>query len=123
MRSSMRSTRSKQRRDGGSMPEATKPSALDPQAIAARTGTGYPPRYAGEVKGREKRALGDAFGLTQFGVNFTTLPPGCWSSHRHWHESEDEFVYVLSGDLVLIDDAGEQPLSAGMCVGWKAGGG
>jgi uncharacterized cupin superfamily protein len=103
------------------MPEAKKPSTLDPQSIAARTGTAYPSRYAGEVKGREKRALGDPFGLIQFGVNLTTLPPGSWSSHRHWHENEDELVYVLDGDLILVDDDGEHPLRAGMCAGWKAG--
>jgi uncharacterized cupin superfamily protein len=103
------------------MPEAKKQSALDPSSLTARTGTAYPSRFAGEVTGREKRALGDAFGLTQFGVNLTRLPPGCWSSHRHWHESEDELVYVLEGELVLIDDDGEHPISAGMCIGWKAG--
>jgi uncharacterized cupin superfamily protein len=103
------------------MPEARKQSALDPSSLTARTGTAYPSRFAGEVTGREKRALGDAFGLTQFGVNLTKVPPGCWSSHRHWHESEDELVFVLEGELVLIDDDGEHPISAGMCIGWKAG--
>src|SRR5205085_10532375 len=65
--------------------------------------------------------LGDVFGLSQFGVNLTELPPGAWLSHRHWHEREDEFVYVLTGEVVLIDDHGEHVLKAGMCAGFKAG--
>ena len=60
------------------------------------------------LAGRAKRALGDRFGLTQFGVNLTVLAPGTASAERHWHESEDEFVYVLEGEMVLIDDEGEQ---------------
>jgi uncharacterized cupin superfamily protein len=103
------------------MPEDRKRSTLDPRSLAPRTGTAYPPLFAGEVEGREKRALGDVFGLTQFGVNLTVLPPGRWSSHRHWHENEDELVYIVDGEVVLIDDEGEHPMSAGMCVGWKAG--
>ena len=92
--------------------------ALD---VPARTGTIYPQPYAAALEGRTKRALGDLFGLSQFGVNLTVLAPGAASSERHWHEREDEFVYVLAGDVVLIDDEGEHPLSAGMCVGFKAG--
>ena len=86
----------------------------------ARTKTIYPPPFDAAVAGRAKRALGDVFNLTQFGVNLTVLPPGSSSSHRHWHESEDEFVYMLEGELTLIDDQGEHPLTAGMCVGFKA---
>lgn len=97
------------------------PSKLDPKTITPRTGTVYPPEFAGAVKGREKRALGDAFGLTQYGVNLTTLAPGTWSSHRHWHENEDEFVFVVEGEITLIDDAGEHLLKPGMCAGFKAG--
>jgi uncharacterized cupin superfamily protein len=97
------------------------PSVLAPGDVAPRFGTIYPPQYAGELQGREKRALGDAFGLAQYGVNLTTLPPGCWSAQRHWHEKEDEFVYVLSGEITLIDDAGEHLLAPGMCAGFKAG--
>jgi uncharacterized cupin superfamily protein len=92
--------------------------ALD---VPARTGTIYPQPYAAALEGRAKRALGDLFGLSQFGVNLTVLAPGTASAERHWHESEDEFVYVLEGELVLIDDGGEHVLSAGMCAGFKAG--
>jgi uncharacterized cupin superfamily protein len=92
--------------------------ALD---VPARTGTIYPQPYAAALEGRTKRALGDLFGLSQFGVNLTVLAPGTASAERHWHESEDEFVYVLEGELVLIDDEGEHVLSAGMCAGFKAG--
>src|SRR6185437_732878 len=69
-------------------------------------------------KGRTRRALGNAAGLTQFGVNLLTLPPGAASSQRHWHSAEDEFVYVLSGEVTLITDAGEQELRAGDCAGF-----
>jgi uncharacterized cupin superfamily protein len=71
--------------------------------------------------GREKRALGNVFDLTQFGVNLTTLAPGAWSAHRHWHDNEDEFVFVVEGEITLIDDAGEHLLKPGMCAGFKAG--
>lgn len=97
------------------------PAVLDPGDIPPRFGTIYPPEYAKALQGREKRALGDAFGLTQYGVNQTTLAPGCWSSQRHWHEKEDEFVYVLAGEITLIDDDGEHLLKPGMCAGFKAG--
>jgi len=89
--------------------------------VKARTGTIYPAPYAAALVGREKRVLGDLFGLTQFGVNLTTLQPGAWSSQRHWHEREDEFIYVVDGEIVLIDDAGEHVLTPGMCAGFKAG--
>ncbi len=72
-------------------------------------------------RARIRQRLGDSAGLTQFGVNLTRLPAGCWSSQRHWHTAEDEFVYVLEGELVLVSDAGEQLLRAGDCVGFKAG--
>ncbi len=98
-----------------------KPPTLDPKTLEARTGTIYPPEFAGPLKGREKRALGDAFGLTQFGVNLTTLLPGAWSAQRHWHAKEDEFVFVVEGEITLIDDAGEHLLKPGMCAGFKAG--
>jgi len=98
-----------------------KPAKLDPKTVTPRTATVYPPEFAGPVKGREKRALGDFFGLTQYGVNLTTLAPGSWSSQRHWHENEDEFVFVVEGEITLIDDAGEHLLKPGMCAGFKAG--
>lgn len=91
--------------------------ALD---LPARTKTIYPPPYAAALEGRAKRALGDVFNLTQFGVNLTVLAPGSSSAHRHWHESEDEFVYVLDGEVTLVDDEGEHVLTPGMCVGFKA---
>jgi uncharacterized cupin superfamily protein len=68
-----------------------------------------------------RNALGDAAGLTQFGVNLQRLTPGTWSSQRHWHTAEDEFVWVLEGEVVLVTDAGEELLTAGNCAGFKAG--
>jgi uncharacterized cupin superfamily protein len=96
-------------------------STLDPKTIPPRVGTNYPSVHADVIAGREKRVLGDRFGLTQFGVNLTTLKPGSWSAHRHWHEKEDEFVLVIEGELVLVDDLGEHVLAKGMCAGFKAG--
>lgn len=94
---------------------------IDIAACRPRIGSGYPLPFRLEVVAREKRALGDAAGLTEFGVNYTRIPPGQVSSQRHWHSHEDEFVYVLAGELVLIDDAGETRLVAGECAGFKAG--
>ena len=94
---------------------------LDPNSVAPRRASTYPAAFAAAVEGREKRALGDALGLTQFGVNLVTLPPGVWSSQRHWHENEDEFVYVLEGEITLVTDAGEQVLTRGMAAGFPAG--
>jgi uncharacterized cupin superfamily protein len=65
--------------------------------------------------------LGNAAGLTQFGVNFLRLPPGAWSSQRHWHSAEDEFVWVVEGEVVLVTEQGEELLRAGDCTGFKAG--
>lgn len=95
--------------------------AFDPATAPERLGSNYPPPYCERVAGRAKRRLGDAAGLTQFGVNLVTLPPGCESSMRHWHAGEDEFVYVLEGELVLVTDSGEQRLTAGMAAGFPAG--
>lgn len=95
--------------------------ALAASEVAPRAGSNYPPDLAKVVAGRTKRVLGDRFGLDQFGVNHVTLEPGAQSSHRHWHEVEDEFVYVLSGEIMLRDDHGEQRLTPGMCAGFKAG--
>jgi uncharacterized cupin superfamily protein len=92
--------------------------AIDPLSLEPRTGSGYPEPYRSRCLPREKRALGDAFGLRTIGINQTILPPGKESSMRHWHTHEEEFVYVLSGELVLITDAGEQTLTAGMCAGF-----
>lgn len=95
--------------------------AIDPATLPARTGSGYPEPYRSRVLPREKRALGDALGLTKIGVNVTTLPPGKESSMRHWHTREDELVYILEGEVVLRTDSGEQTLSAGMAAGFPAG--
>lgn len=86
-----------------------------------RHGTGYPPPYDQPCRARRRWKLGDAAGLTQFGVNLLRLAPGTWSSQRHWHAEEDEFAYVLEGEVVLVDDSGEQVLRAGDCAGFKAG--
>lgn len=94
---------------------------INPREIEPRTGTGYPDPYRENVVARSKRALGDAFGLSRYGVNLVELSPGTWSSQRHWHTHEDEFVFVVSGELTLITDAGEQVLSPGMVAGFPAG--
>lgn len=94
--------------------------AFDPLSVQPRKGSGYPAPFHLATAAREKRALGDAAGLDQFGVNLVHLPPGAWSSQRHWHSDEDEFVYLLQGELVLVTDAGEQRLTAGMAAGFPA---
>ena len=83
--------------------------------------SGYPPDLAAKIGGREKRPLGSLFGLRNFGVNLTRLPPGAASALRHAHALQDEFVYVLEGTPTLVTDAGETPLSPGMCAGFRAG--
>jgi uncharacterized cupin superfamily protein len=93
----------------------------DPARLAGRRTTVYPAAFAEGLKGRIKRALGDAGGLTQFGVNLTTLEPGAISALRHWHSAEDEFIYVLSGEVTLITDAGAEMLTAGMAATFPAG--
>jgi uncharacterized cupin superfamily protein len=95
--------------------------ALDPATVTPRTGSGYPEPFRSRVLPREKRALGDATGLTKIGINLTTLLPGKESSVRHYHTLEDEFVFVLEGEVVLRTDEGEQTLVAGMCAGFPAG--
>ena len=95
--------------------------ALDPATTQPHNSSGYPEPYRSRVLPREKRRLGDALGLTRIGVNRTLLPPGKESSMRHWHTHEDEFIYVLEGEVMLRTDAGEQRLTAGMCAGFPAG--
>ena len=95
--------------------------ALDPVTVEEQTGSAYPPPLDAPCRDRAKRALGDALGLTHFGVNLRRLGPGAWSAQRHWHTQEDEFVYVLEGTVVLVTDAGEQELRAGDCAGYPAG--
>ena len=94
---------------------------IDLDAAPTRHGTAYPPPFDAPCQARRRWKLGDAAGLTQFGVNLLHLDPGAWSSQRHWHTAEDELVYVLEGDVVLVDDAGETPLRAGDCAGFRAG--
>jgi len=86
---------------------------LDMGAIPQTNATGYPPIYAGVVGERWYRRLAPASGITDFGFSHVTLKPGAWSSQRHWHEGEDEFVVMLSGEAVLVDDDGEQVMRAG----------
>lgn len=94
---------------------------IDIAQVPVRTGSGYPEQFRGATKGREKAALGNAVGLNQFGVNLTRLKPGAASSLRHWHENEDEFVFILEGEVVLCENDGETVLKAGEAAGWKAG--
>ncbi len=89
---------------------------LDLDAIEQTNKTGYPPVYANVVRERWYRRLAPVTGLEDFGVSHVTLKPGAWSAQRHWHEGEDEFVVMLSGEAVLIDDAGETPMHAGDCA-------
>jgi uncharacterized cupin superfamily protein len=103
------------------MNDKPKGPSIDAMTVAPRLGSAYPKNFAAAVEGRAKRALGDPFGLTHFGVNLVTLPPGVWSSQRHWHAQEDELVYVLEGELTLITDAGETILRPGMAAGFPAG--
>ena len=93
---------------------------IDIDAASRRDGTSYPPPYDAPCRTRRRHRLGDAAGLDQFGVNLLRLPPGAWSSQRHWHSAEDEFVWVVEGEVVLVDDAGETVLRAGDCAGFRA---
>src|SRR5262252_6637596 len=94
---------------------------IDPATVAPRSSSGYPEPFRSRVLPCEKRALGEALGLTKVGVNLTTLPPGKESSMRHWHTHEDELVYVIEGEVVLRTNAGEQVLTAGTCAAFPAG--
>jgi uncharacterized cupin superfamily protein len=94
---------------------------IDIEGAPRGSGSRYPEPFDEPCRGRRWLRLGDAAGLTQFGVNLVTLAPGAWSSQRHWHAAEDEFAWVLSGEVVLIDDSGEQVLRAGDCAGFRAG--
>lgn len=94
---------------------------IDPSAVPPVIGTLYPPPFDEPCRNRERRRLGDAAGLTQFGVNLLRLAPGVWSSQRHWHSHEDEFVYVVAGEVTLVTDAGSEVLRAGDAAGFRAG--
>ena len=94
---------------------------IDIAKAPTRFGTTYPAPFDEPCRERKRWKLGDAAGLTQFGVNMLRLPPGAWSSQRHWHEGEDEFVWVVSGEVVLVEDDAETVLRAGDCAGFRAG--
>ena len=89
--------------------------------VSAKSGSSYPEPFRSRMGGGTWRALGDSFGLTQFGINLETLEPGAQSALRHWHTLSDEFVYMLEGELVVRVNEGEFPLRPGMCIGFKAG--
>ena len=89
---------------------------IDIDKVPKRQGAGYPPQFSAMSKDRIRQRLGDVGGLKDFGINLMHLPPGNWSAQRHWHSHEDEFVYVLEGEVVLIEDGGETLLRAGDCA-------
>jgi uncharacterized cupin superfamily protein len=93
---------------------------IDPVALPVITGTLYPSPFDEPCRSRHRTRLGDAAGLTQYGVNLVRLEPGAWSSQRHWHLAQDEFIYILSGEVTLVTDAGAEILRAGDCAGFKA---
>lgn len=95
--------------------------ALDPSTVPAVKRSLYPEPFRSRMGDRSKQKLGDACGLTKVGINLVTLQPGAQSALRHWHTLEDEFVYMVSGEVTLITNAGEQTLTAGMCAGYPAG--
>lgn len=97
----------------------SKKVAIDQATV--RTGSRYPAPFDKPCQARVRTVLGDAAGLTQFGVNLLRLPPGSWSSQRHWHSAEDEFIYILEGEVILVTNSGEEILRAGDCAGFKAG--
>lgn len=104
------------------MSEVVNPVALVASTAPARTkSSNYPEPFASGMTGREKRPLGDLFGLTNLGINFTRLSPGAASALRHAHTKQDEFIYILQGHPVLHTDSGFTKLSPGMCAGFKAG--
>jgi uncharacterized cupin superfamily protein len=94
---------------------------IDIEQAPTRFGTMYPEPYDVPCRHRKRWRLGAAAGLTGFGVNLCRLPPGTWSSQRHWHSNDDEFIYVVDGEVVLVTDVGDEMLKAGDCVGFKAG--
>jgi uncharacterized cupin superfamily protein len=94
---------------------------IDLSAVPVETGTTYPEPFRAAVAGRSRQRVGNAAGLKNFGVNLTTLAPGSQSALRHWHTAQDEFIYVISGELVLITDEGEQTLAPGDMAGFAAG--
>jgi uncharacterized cupin superfamily protein len=100
---------------------STARNALHTSDVEMRVGTGYPAPHDVPCRQRGRRRLSDTFGLSQFGANLLELPPGAWSSQRHWHERQDEFVYVVEGEVTLITNEGETVLKPGMFAGFRAG--
>ena len=94
---------------------------IDVTTVPARQGSGYPKPFDAPCSARTRRRLGEAGGLRDFGVNLMTLPPGGWSSQRHWHSDEDEFVYLLEGEVTLVEDGGETLMRAGDCAAFPKG--
>lgn len=97
------------------------PKRVDLNSVPVIVGSGYPTPFDKPCAARARQRLGDSSGLSDFGVNLLRLPPGAWSSQRHWHTAEDEFVFVVEGEVVLITDSGEEILRAGDSAGFKAG--
>lgn len=97
------------------------PAPTRAEDLEAVRGSPYPASVAGTTVNRIRRRLGDAFGLEQFGANLLELPPGCDSSLRHWHSHEDELIWILEGEVFLVDDEGERRMRPGDCVGFRAG--
>ena len=95
-------------------------SKLDLNEIPIQRTSNYPSPFNRELGERIRQRLGDAGGLTQFGVNLNQLQPGAWSAQRHWHSAEDEFVYIISGEVVLVTDSGEQVMRTGDCAAFPA---
>ncbi|HEX3846840.1 MAG TPA: cupin domain-containing protein [Steroidobacteraceae bacterium] len=97
------------------------PKRIDLTQVKVHKGSRYPAPFDEPCAARLRQRLGDAAELSGFGVNLLRLPPGAWSSQRHWHSAEDEFIYVLEGEVVLVTDAGDEVLRPGGCAGFKAG--
>lgn len=86
---------------------------IDLSSVEILKGTSYPPQFSGECQSRTRMKVGNIGGLSDFGVNLTVLPPLCWSSQRHWHTHEDELIYIIEGEVILVEDEGETNLKAG----------
>jgi uncharacterized cupin superfamily protein len=98
-----------------------KSAALDPKTIEPRRSSSYPDQFKPRVAGREKYVIGNALGLHNFGVNLVKLEPGAQSALRHWHSQQDEFVWMVEGELTLVTNAGAETLKPGMCAGFPKG--
>ncbi|TAN47928.1 MAG: cupin domain-containing protein [Rhodospirillales bacterium] len=103
------------------MTEKLQKPALDPDSVTSNNASGYPAEFQARVAGRFRKRLGRELGLSDYGVNLTSLEPGAESALRHWHKHEDEFIFVVSGELTLITNSGEQLLRPGQCAGFPKG--